>query len=108
MANMQWDITNFSSWKSEEFPVGCVCEEAGNSKYYITGGWRSERPVWDAENCKHCLLCWIHCPDSSIIAEGGKMVGIDYDHCKGCGVCVHECKFGTLKMVREADVEGEE
>ena len=43
------------------------------------------------------------CPDSSILVQDGKMTGIDYDHCKGCGICVHECKFGTLEMVSEAE-----
>ena len=38
--------------------------------------------------------------------ENGKMTGIDYDHCKGCGICVHECRFDALKMIPESAVEG--
>ncbi len=103
----KWNVDDFDAWKSEDFPVGAVCLDAGNSVEYITGGWRNQRPIWHSDDCKHCLLCWMHCPDSAIQAKDGQMAGIDYDHCKGCGVCVHECKFGCLEMVLEADVEGE-
>jgi pyruvate ferredoxin oxidoreductase delta subunit len=101
-----WDISNNENWTPDELPKGDVVLEAGNSTQYITGGWRSQRPVWKADACKHCLLCWMHCPDSSILVADGKVTGIDYDHCKGCGVCVHECKFGALEMVSEADAKG--
>ena len=102
----KWDVSGFDSWKSEEFPVGAVGLEAGNSADYITGGWRSMRPVWDAEKCKQCMLCWMHCPDSSIEVAEAKMTGIDYDHCKGCGICVEECKFDALKMISEFEAKG--
>ena len=25
----------------------------------------------------------------------------DYDYCKGCGICVHECPSGSITMVPE-------
>ncbi|MDR3308312.1 MAG: 4Fe-4S binding protein [Coriobacteriales bacterium] len=96
-----WDVSNFDNWKASEFPLGAIAIEAGNSTQYKTGGWRSNRPVWNQPNCKNCMLCWVHCPDSSIEVEDGVMTGIDYGHCKGCGVCVIECKFDALKMVPE-------
>jgi pyruvate ferredoxin oxidoreductase delta subunit len=27
----------------------------------------------------------------AVIVKDGKMVGIDYDYCKGCGICALEC-----------------
>ncbi|MDR2714675.1 MAG: 4Fe-4S binding protein [Coriobacteriales bacterium] len=99
------ELIDFESWTSEEIPNGAVCEDAGNSALYITGGWRSEMPLWTKDNCKDCMLCWVHCPDSSILVADGKMTGIDYDHCKGCGVCVIECKFEALEMVSESSDE---
>ncbi len=98
------EIEQFDSWTPEQIPEGFVCE-AGTSELYITGGWRSMRPVWDQDKCTSCMLCWIACPDSSIQVSDGAMVGIDYDHCKGCGVCVHECRFGALELIREDEAE---
>ena len=95
-------VDDFDNWTVEQFPVGMV-GVAGNSVEYITGGWRSEKPLWDETKCKQCMLCWINCPDSSILVDAQKqtMIGIDYDHCKGCGVCFTECRFDALRMVPE-------
>jgi Pyruvate/2-oxoacid:ferredoxin oxidoreductase delta subunit len=27
---------------------------------------------------------------------------IDYDYCKGCGICAHECPRHAIEMVEEA------
>lgn len=102
---MSWDVSNFENWRPEEIPVGFVALEGGKSIEYITGGWRSMRPVWDADACTNCMLCWIACPDSSIKVADQAMTGIDWDHCKGCGVCVKECRFGALKMITEAEAK---
>jgi pyruvate ferredoxin oxidoreductase delta subunit len=32
-----------------------------------------------------------------------KMIGIDYDYCKGCGICSAECPVEAIKMVGEAE-----
>lgn len=76
------------NWK--ELTVGGVIK-GGNAAEYKTGSWRSSKPIWVQENCIQCLFCWIYCPDSSILVKDEKMTGIDYDHCKGCGVCALEC-----------------
>ena len=102
-----WDVSNINEWKSDEFPNGAVIPEAGNANDYVTGGWRSERPYRDTEVCTQCMLCWIFCPDTSVVVQDGKVVDFDYDHCKGCGICAHECptnpKFGrkAIEMVPE-------
>jgi pyruvate ferredoxin oxidoreductase delta subunit len=104
---VKWDISKVNEWKSEDFPRGATIPDGGNSDAYNVGGWRSERPVRDEEVCTQCLLCWIYCPDSSVLLEGEKMVGFDLNHCKGCGICATECpknpKFGkkAIEMVPE-------
>ncbi|MCL2818241.1 MAG: 4Fe-4S binding protein [Actinomycetia bacterium] len=105
MAKAKWDVSNFDNWKTADFPIGMVGLEAGNSRDYITGGWRSERPVWNKEKCQHCMMCWVICPDAAIQVKNEKMVGIDFNHCKGCGICIGECRFGALKMVPEHSEE---
>ncbi|MDR2672834.1 MAG: 4Fe-4S binding protein [Coriobacteriales bacterium] len=96
-------VEDFDCWRSEDFTLGGVVTDAGNSILYKTGGWRSLRPVWDEEKCTNCMLCWVHCPDSSILVADKTMIGIDYDHCKGCGICALECRFEALRMLSESE-----
>ncbi len=100
-----WDVSNFDNWTSSEVPAGLVALEAGNSTQYITGGWRFMRPVYDSEKCTDCMMCWVACPDSSVLVKDGAMVGIDFDHCKGCGLCVKECRFKALEFITEAEAK---
>ncbi|MDO4182564.1 MAG: 4Fe-4S binding protein [Coriobacteriia bacterium] len=96
----EMDYAQVDAWNYKDMPEGLACE-AGSSARYVTGGWRAMRPVWNEGACKNCMLCWIACPDVSILVEDGRMTGIDYDHCKGCGICIHECAFGALELIRE-------
>ena len=52
--------------------------------------------------CNLCGNCEVFCPDRAIRfdAEKGRYQ-VDYDYCKGCGVCVEECPRAALHM-REA------
>jgi len=47
-----------------------------------------------------CLRCFLVCPDGVIDKSGDELV-IDYDYCKGCGVCAHECRPKCIEMVKE-------
>jgi len=85
-------------WKS--LPMGGVLLEAGSSLKYKTGDWRAFRPLIDKEKCVNCLLCWIYCPDSAIVRKE-KWVEVNYDYCKGCGICACECPKEAIKMVEE-------
>lgn len=83
-----------------------TCFEAGHlvSK---NAGWRSVRPVLDEVTCTRCLLCYMQCPDGTIYkvadedARGGVRLAVDYDFCKGCGVCAKACRCGAISMVPE-------
>ena len=83
-----------------------TCFEAGHlvSK---NAGWRSVRPVLDEAACTRCLLCYMQCPDGTIYkvadeeARGGIRLAVDYDFCKGCGVCAKACRCGAISMVPE-------
>ena len=90
-------------WKN--IPWGGLIVEAGNSVNHKTGGWRSFRPIWDKDKCSQCLRCWILCPDAAILVENGKVTSFDYDFCKGCGICAHECppKVQAITMVNESE-----
>ncbi len=77
---------------------------AGTSAVFLTGSWREERPELALDRCIHCMLCWLYCPDSAIRASEGRVVGIDYDHCKGCGVCAAVCPPHAHAIVMTEEV----
>ncbi|HVN29959.1 MAG TPA: 4Fe-4S binding protein, partial [Candidatus Binataceae bacterium] len=56
--------------------------------------------------CMSCDNCWTLCPDNSVLkaesTNDGRQYIFDYDHCKGCGICAHECPVGFIEMVDEA------
>lgn len=66
-----------------------------------TGSWRVFRPVLDKEKCVKCLRCWIFCPEGAIKRNEDGSVEINYEYCKGCGVCKNQCPVKAIKMVRE-------
>ena len=98
---MSWDISGMDHWRADDFPRGAAIPDAGNSRDYVTGGWRSQRPVRDDAKCTQCLFCWIYCPDSAIAVADEKVGAFNYDHGKGCGVCAKECPADAISMVPE-------
>ena len=66
----------------------------------INAGWRTFKPVINYDKCVNCLRCFLVCPDG-VIDKSGERLEIDYDYCKGCGVCEHECKPRAIDMVKE-------
>ncbi|MCX6640969.1 MAG: ferredoxin [bacterium] len=85
--------------KYKELPIGGLIEEAGNAEKYVTGTWGTFKPVFNAEICIQCFFCWVYCPDSSILVKDGKVVDIDYVHCKGCAICSTECPTKPEKAI---------
>ncbi|MEN2998765.1 MAG: pyruvate synthase subunit PorD [Brevinematia bacterium] len=73
----------------------------GTSVRNKTGGWRTFKPILNKDKCVDCMICWLYCPDDSVVVQGGKMLGFDYDYCKGCGVCANVCPKGAIDMVSE-------
>ncbi|WDL70297.1 4Fe-4S binding protein [Helicobacter winghamensis] len=70
--------------------------------------WRVEKPVFNHDHCINCYFCWVYCPDSSILVRDEKMSGIDYAHCKGCGVCVEVCPTNPKSLLMFNDYETNE
>ncbi len=85
--------------KREEFPsyyALSVPQEGAGGK---TGSWRHLRPVLNQEKCTECCFCYIYCPEGVI----SKTQTIDYNYCKGCGICAEECPAAAITMVKEAE-----
>jgi pyruvate ferredoxin oxidoreductase delta subunit len=79
-----------------------------NSFTASVADWRIEKPVFNKDYCIDCQFCWIYCPDISIISRDKKMVGIDYDHCKGCAICVEVCPTNPKSLLMFAEQEDED
>lgn len=76
-----------------------------------TGLWRTYRPIINHDDCTRCEMCILYCPEPVITLDQndkshkkGK-VNIDYEYCKGCGICAHECPQNCIEMVKETEFE---
>jgi pyruvate ferredoxin oxidoreductase delta subunit len=76
-----------------------------NSHYKYVGDWRVEKPVFNGDFCINCQFCWVYCPDTSIVSKDKKFDHIDYNHCKGCGVCVDVCPTNPKSLLMFMDHE---
>ena len=52
-------------------------------------------------NCFECDNCFGVCPDNAVMKMANGKYEIDYDFCKGCGICARECPCGAIEMVPE-------
>jgi len=69
---------------------------------YTASVWRAQRPVWEAERCFKCGICFLSCPDAAIMLQDDGTYDLDPDRCKGCGICAGECLNEAITMKPEA------
>ena len=74
----------------------------------VVGGLDESTALYEARrclscgNCFECDNCFGLCPDNAVIKLGaGQRFEINYEYCKGCGVCSTECPCGAIGMVAE-------
>jgi pyruvate ferredoxin oxidoreductase delta subunit len=87
---------------------GHICGESspGIGEAGKTGEWRTVRPVINHKKClpaksnkPSCFQCWLYCPEAVISRT--VPVNIDYNYCKGCGICSQVCPANAIIMTPE-------
>jgi 2-oxoacid:acceptor oxidoreductase delta subunit (pyruvate/2-ketoisovalerate family) len=74
----------------------------------VTGGLDESTALFEARrclscgNCFGCDNCYGSCPDNAVIKFADGEYEIDYDYCKGCGICAAECPCGAIDMAPES------
>ena len=120
MANTGWDefeigamLRSFDGVAPTEIATTHQEDRAYSANSSFTASvadWRLKKPVFNKDFCIDCQFCWVYCPDISIISRDKKMVGVDMDHCKGCGICVEVCPTNPKSLLmfsEQADEEAE-
>jgi pyruvate ferredoxin oxidoreductase gamma subunit len=74
-----------------------------NTTLRKTGDWRVLRPIIDIDQCTHCWICFVNCPDGAITLGTADVPQIDYGVCKGCLICAELCPIGAIQAVRESE-----
>jgi 2-oxoacid:acceptor oxidoreductase delta subunit (pyruvate/2-ketoisovalerate family) len=106
------DVSQLNTWYYADAPhaVRPKLEAARRVSTFdeVVAGLDEETAVYEARrcfscgNCFECDNCYGVCPDNAVIKLGpGKRFEIDYDFCKGCGLCAEECPAGAITMVPE-------
>ncbi|HLY47720.1 MAG TPA: NAD(P)-binding protein [Solirubrobacteraceae bacterium] len=76
----------------------------------VVGGLDESNALFEARRCMSCGSCFACdncygvCPDNAVIKlepTGSYAYEIDYDYCKGCGLCAAECPCGAIEMEPE-------
>jgi len=100
LPSFEGDASNIVHLKQEERSYSNF-----NSYTATVASWRVKKPVFNIDVCIDCQNCWVWCPDTSIISRDKQMLGIDYDHCKGCEVCVEVCPTNPKSLLMFAEQE---
>src|SRR4030042_1375774 len=57
--------------------------------------------------CNECENCYVFCPDGSVLKREELFPHqVDYDYCKGWGICFTECPRGAISLKEEAKRRG--
>ncbi|MDP8254204.1 MAG: NAD(P)-binding protein [Candidatus Alcyoniella australis] len=74
----------------------------------VNAGLDEAAAMREVERCFHCGLCtecdncYIFCPDVAVIPREGEFgYDVNYDYCKGCGICASECPRSCIILTED-------
>jgi len=100
------NLDYFEYQKRLKMPKAKVSRRVGSFEE-VNLGFSEEMAVEEAGRCFNCGVCnlcdncYIFCPDVAIHKGEGEFNVIDYDYCKGCGICGEECPRDVIVMEEE-------
>lgn len=99
------NTTYFSRQVAVKMPKLSVAERVSNFSEINLGislevGTKEAKKCFSCGTCTQCDYCLIFCPEVAISRENGTYE-IDYEYCKGCGICVEECPCNFISSVEE-------
>ncbi len=102
------NLDYFEFKKRPKMPKAKVSRRIGSFEE-VNLGFSEDTAVEEAQRCFNCGVCnlcdncYIFCPDVAVQkGKEGELNIIDYEHCKGCGICMEECPRDVIVM----EVEG--
>ncbi len=103
----QLNLNYFEYAPRPEAPVLPVKKRSALAE--VEGGLERQQVLGEGKRCLSCGSClacdncWTFCPDMAVLKRrdvpaGEDLYVFDYDYCKGCGLCAHECPSGYIIM----------
>lgn len=112
--------TTAPRWGYLTAPLGGAILDVGNTGVNdLSASRQGFAPRLEQERCTHCGVCDLVCPDYCFVWEAqdvskhvtagevewerqsARLLGIDYQFCKGCLRCIDSCPSGALTKERE-------
>jgi NADPH-dependent glutamate synthase beta subunit-like oxidoreductase len=72
--------------------------EEVNKGLDIPSALEEAKRCFNCGKCTRCDLCFLLCPDISIIKAGNDGYSVKTDYCKGCGICATSCPRQVIEM----------
>jgi pyruvate ferredoxin oxidoreductase gamma subunit len=95
-------------WGYLTAPLGGAILDVGNTMANdLSASRQGFAPKLNQATCTHCGVCDLVCPDYCFVWEmeqarqAARLLGIDYQFCKGCLRCIESCPSGALTKERE-------
>lgn len=99
--------TDYFEHRSRKSCPSLSLEERSGTFKEVYAGFAKKMAEEEAARCFNCGVCngcdncWVYCPDLAVKRQKDRYE-IDYDYCKGCGICFEECPRGSILLEEEA------